>query len=275
MSHRLAPTPVHFLLILGAALGAAFPALAQTPVAIGEDLQVNTFTSSLQSLPLVGLDGDGGWVVAWTSDGSANGDTSGWSVQGQRYGADATAQGGNFLINELTSGNQQEQALVVREQGDFITVFTSQASPHDADRGISWRRFAAQSQTGESEIQINAFHHRYAGEPVPGRARFRRFRRGLDQRRIRQWRLQLDEHSGPAGGARRHAARRPVPHQLQHRGPPVLSAARELRVGGLCGRVGEPRVFERAVQTSSSSLQRHGQSTRRRFSGQRQSPNRF
>ena len=52
---------------------------------IGGQFQVDTYTTSNQRLPAVSTDSAGHLVVVWTSFGSAGSDTSGESVQGQRY----------------------------------------------------------------------------------------------------------------------------------------------------------------------------------------------
>jgi hypothetical protein len=50
---------------------------------------VNTYTTNSQYSAAVGLDGAGGFVVVWSSDGSSGTDTS-TSVQGQRFAAATT-----------------------------------------------------------------------------------------------------------------------------------------------------------------------------------------
>ena len=57
-----------------------------TPV--GDEFQVNTYTANDQFvsfLSSVASDSKGNFVVVWESDGSPGTDTSGFSVQGQRY----------------------------------------------------------------------------------------------------------------------------------------------------------------------------------------------
>ena len=57
--------------------------------AVGGEFQVNTHTASNQDHPSVAADADGDFVVVWESNGSAGGDTSGQSIQGQRYAGPA------------------------------------------------------------------------------------------------------------------------------------------------------------------------------------------
>ena len=48
-------------------------------------------------------DADGDFVVVWESDGSSGTDTSGDSIQGQRYASDGSTQGAQFQVNTYTT----------------------------------------------------------------------------------------------------------------------------------------------------------------------------
>ena len=51
----------------------------------GGEFQVNSPTTSDQSRSSVSLDAYGDFVVVWDSNGSSGGDTSSYSIQGQRF----------------------------------------------------------------------------------------------------------------------------------------------------------------------------------------------
>lgn len=68
------------VILLGASV-----ALGQGPFPLGTEFQVNSYTTSYQFLPAVAADLEGNFVAIWASGGSDGGDTSSWSVQGQRY----------------------------------------------------------------------------------------------------------------------------------------------------------------------------------------------
>ncbi len=53
----------------------------------GPQFQVNSYTTNHQREQAVEVLADGRFVVAWSSNGAAGGDTSGYSLQGQRYAA--------------------------------------------------------------------------------------------------------------------------------------------------------------------------------------------
>src|SRR5207237_7376908 len=69
----------------------------------GDEFRVNSFTTSSQSEPAVAMDAAGDFVIVWSGYGQ-DGDFSG--IFGQRYRADGTPQGGEFLVTTVTSGGQ-------------------------------------------------------------------------------------------------------------------------------------------------------------------------
>jgi len=74
-----------------------------TPVPLGGELQVNTYTNNAQFYSAVAALVGGGYVVTWSSDGQ---DGSGWGVYGQRYDASGAASGGEFQVNNYTPNHQ-------------------------------------------------------------------------------------------------------------------------------------------------------------------------
>ena len=54
-------------------------------IAIGTELQVNTYTTGAQAFTNVAAEPGGNFMVVWQSEGSAGSDTTGYSIQGQRF----------------------------------------------------------------------------------------------------------------------------------------------------------------------------------------------
>src|SRR5262249_38325766 len=67
----------------------------------GTEFRVNTFTAGHQDPPVVCTLADGGFVIAWQSDGQ---DGSNEGVYAQRFGADGTKQGAEFRVNAASAG---------------------------------------------------------------------------------------------------------------------------------------------------------------------------
>src|SRR5262245_10755479 len=111
------------------------PADAQAPVAVGSDFQVNTFTTSSQYLPEVGLDNDGDFVVVWQSDGQ---DGSLYGVFARRYSSAGTASGAAFQVNVQTVSVQGIPRIALDADGDFVIAW--QGLDGD-DAGVWARRF--------------------------------------------------------------------------------------------------------------------------------------
>jgi hypothetical protein len=92
----------------------------------GSEFQVNSAEFSDQEEPAVaGLVG-GGWVVVWASYSQDSPNTEG--VYGQRYNADGTKAGGEFLINDTTGANQNELDVAALPNGGFVVVWRDDAS---------------------------------------------------------------------------------------------------------------------------------------------------
>lgn len=85
---------------------------------IGGEFQVNTYTSNNQERPQVAADAFGTFVVTWYSfDGYPDSDGS---IEGQRYRADGTPLGEQFLINSYTTGGQEFPAIAAGPQIAFV-----------------------------------------------------------------------------------------------------------------------------------------------------------
>ena len=80
--------------------GASTQAIAQQPVPIGGEFQVNTYTTAGQGGPAVAMDSSGNFVVTWRSNGSPGTDNDNNSIQGQVFNAQATPVGADFQVRD-------------------------------------------------------------------------------------------------------------------------------------------------------------------------------
>ena len=137
---------------LGWILGPALePAGAQTPLPIGVDFQVNTYTTFQQDEAAVASFPNGEFLVVWQSEGAVA-DDDGRSIQAQRFAADGSVVGGQFQINTTTTEGQYEPAIDRFDDGSFVVVWQS---PDASDYGIFGQRFDADDQPVGSEFQVN------------------------------------------------------------------------------------------------------------------------
>ena len=127
--------------------------------ALGGQFQVNSYTSNPQFFPSVALDGNGDFVVVWQSYGSSGGDTSSYSIQGQRYAAGGAAQGGQFQVNAHTPNYQSNPAVSLDVDGDFVVVWKSDGSNggDTSSFSIQGQRYAAGGAALGGQFQVNSY----------------------------------------------------------------------------------------------------------------------
>ena len=124
--------------------------LAQQVGRVGTELQVNTFTTSFQSAPVVAMSGEQDFVIAWSSVQ----DGSGYGVFGRRF-ADGVAQGTEFQVNLYTSDQQDGTAVGIAEDGRFVVVWNSRYQD-GGEFGVFARRFDAAGLAQGLELQVNS-----------------------------------------------------------------------------------------------------------------------
>src|SRR5262245_43451884 len=89
-----------------ALLAGAAPLLAQPPIRLGAEFQVNSRTVDTQSNPSVGIDAAAGFVVAWVDFGQDGGPFTG--IHAQRFNPAGARLGVEFQVNSYTVGTQHE-----------------------------------------------------------------------------------------------------------------------------------------------------------------------
>ena len=145
------------VLLLTAAVG---PLQAgSTPLAVGPQFQVNSYTTSSQRVPAIASDADGDFVVVWDSNGASGGDTSASSVQGQRYSAAGVPQGAQFQVNSYTTSTQFNPAIATAADGDFVVVWESNGSDGGDTLATSaqGQRYSAAGVPQGAQFQVNSY----------------------------------------------------------------------------------------------------------------------
>jgi hypothetical protein len=160
----------------------------------GEDFRVNATTTGLQGWPVIAMDAEGNFVVAWTSSGlfaqrynaagepqggeihvtassepwasvamDADGDfVAAWASEdgdstgifAQRYNAAGEPQGGRFPVNSTTSGPQDLPVVAMNAHGDFVVSWGSYGQDGD-DWGVFAQRFDAMGARQGGEFRVN------------------------------------------------------------------------------------------------------------------------
>lgn len=90
----------------------------------GGEFRVNTTTVFAQFAPVVAMDADGDFVIAWGS--YQDGNTS--DIYAQRYNAAGVPQGNEFRVNDVTSGIERSPAIDMDERGNFVIAWKGEDS---------------------------------------------------------------------------------------------------------------------------------------------------
>jgi uncharacterized repeat protein (TIGR01451 family) len=133
---------------------------------LGGEFQVNSYTTYYQDYPDVALDGNGNFVVVWTSFGSAGTDPD-ISIQGQRYASDGSPQGGEFQVNTYTTAPQFTPAVAADQSGNFVVIWGSLGSAGtDTDAtSIQGQRYASDGSPSGGQFQVNTVTTDFQGYP--------------------------------------------------------------------------------------------------------------
>lgn len=119
----------------------------------GTEFKVNTHTSDVQRNPVVAMDSDGDFVVAWES---VNQDTSGAGIYAQRFNAAGVAQGSEFQVHTFTLNWQNDPSIAMDDDGDFVVAWQSLYQDGDF-YGIYAQRFNASGTPQGAEFRVNTF----------------------------------------------------------------------------------------------------------------------
>ena len=118
----------------------------------GAEFQINTYTTGDQTRPWLAADGAGRFVVVWnTVNASPDGD--GGSVHGQRFAADGSRLGTEFIVNTYTTGDQYWARVAVNRAGTFVVVW--QSVQDGSGTSIQAQRYDRDGQKLLGEFQVN------------------------------------------------------------------------------------------------------------------------
>jgi Ca2+-binding RTX toxin-like protein len=105
----------------------------------GAEFQVNTTASDWQWYPSITALNDGRFVVAFLDSSSTGADSSGDAVRAQVFNADGTKSGAEFVVNTVTSGNQQFPSISTLADGRFVVTFVDRSQSADDNSGSAVR----------------------------------------------------------------------------------------------------------------------------------------
>ncbi|MBW4543721.1 MAG: tandem-95 repeat protein [Symplocastrum torsivum CPER-KK1] len=121
--------------------------------ALGNEFQVNSYTSGSQIYSKVAMDADGDFVVIWNSAGQ---DGSSYGVYAQRYSAAGEVLGGEFKVNTYTSSTQRFSSVAMDADGDFVVTWTS-SGQDGSGWGVYAQRYSAAGEALGQEFRVHTF----------------------------------------------------------------------------------------------------------------------
>ncbi|OAF15866.1 hypothetical protein AYJ54_39290, partial [Bradyrhizobium centrolobii] len=111
---------------------------------VGGEFLINSVTANNQNTPTITGLPNGGFVVAWTNQGSSAPD-----IKAQVYAADGTKAGSEFLVNSANVYDQERASIATLSNGDFV---------------VTWNDF----RTGDWEVRGQVFHPTASGATKVG-----------------------------------------------------------------------------------------------------------
>lgn len=120
--------------------------------AIGNDFQVNSYTTNQQLYPGLARAPNGDFVVVWQAEGILD-------IHGRRFGGDGTPAGPDFEVNTFVDSSQRFPAVTIAPTGRFVVAWQSFGSADgDTDNySVHARLYAADGTPEDDQFQLNTY----------------------------------------------------------------------------------------------------------------------
>ncbi|KAF7787969.1 hypothetical protein PRUB_a2508 [Pseudoalteromonas rubra] len=130
-----------------------FLSQAQTPLKVGDEFQINTYTQSSQVSSQLSRLNDGNFVAVWQSAGQ---DGSGTGIYAQLYDMSGTPSGIEFRVNTTTYESQSSPSLATLNDGSFVVAWINSSDGGPGGETISAQRFDGNGTKLGSEIRVQS-----------------------------------------------------------------------------------------------------------------------
>lgn len=122
----------------------------------GGEFLVNTAIANSQQYASLTSLASGGFVATWTDNSLLGGDASSSGVKGQIFSATGAKVGGEFLVNTITSGAQDQSSVTSLSSGGFVVTWRDVSQQGDSSgAGVKAQIFDASGQKLGGEFLVN------------------------------------------------------------------------------------------------------------------------
>ena len=124
---------------------------------MGDSFLVNSYTTNSQFQASIAMADAGDFVVVWTSEGSIADPTTG--VHGRRFASNGDPLGDQFLVATYTTSLQQEPAVAMDGEGDFVVAWQSvgPAATDPDSTSVQARLFSSSGSPLGDQFQVNTY----------------------------------------------------------------------------------------------------------------------
>lgn len=125
--------------------------------ASGEVFLVNSSTTDNQLRPTISVLSADRFVISWWDKSQSGDDTSGSAIRAQMFNTDGSRAGVEFLVNTITTGDQQVPAITALDAGRFVVVWQDKSNSDDDANGWAIRAQVFNADGGKSgpEFLVN------------------------------------------------------------------------------------------------------------------------
>jgi Ca2+-binding RTX toxin-like protein len=134
------------------------------PTLFGTEFQPNTTDLLEQDTPSITALPNGNFVVVWEDRSASVGDTSGDAVRGQLYHSNGSRIGGEFLVNQTTTGNQDDAVVTALSDGRFVVAWRNEVGAGNTD--VYARIYNANGTPASAEFLVNTVTANAQSEPA-------------------------------------------------------------------------------------------------------------
>jgi Ca2+-binding RTX toxin-like protein len=98
-----------------------------------QPFRVNSTTRGDQSAPSLGMDAEGNFTIAWSSDQNSNDDGAG--IFAQQYKLNGERLGSEFRVNSTTADDQTAPSLATQSNGSFVVTWQGETPRGNPELG--------------------------------------------------------------------------------------------------------------------------------------------